>query len=98
MEVLLKAGRGRDHHTPLPSSERRYPLPKSEVHMLRQRMREASHPDYKLAAKARLSLRWKDGDGPNDPATLTIKPFDAEFRDILQSAGVSAPALSLPTP
>lgn len=92
MEFLLSVGRGKTLVLSFPQRKDATRF-RMRVHMLRQRMRETDHPDYKVAAKARLSLRWEDGKGPNDPATLTGRPFDTEFKDVLKSAGVLAPTL-----
>lgn len=92
MEFLLKVGRGATVTLSFPRRKDATRF-RMRVHMLRQRMREADHPEYKMAAKARLSLHWENGKGPNDPATLVGKPFDSEFADILKTAGVGAPEL-----
>lgn len=95
MEVLKRAGRGEEITIPFPtrSLAKRFQM---RLHMLRQRMREESHPEWKIVMRARTSLRADDLSpvGKNKPATVTIYPHDAEFSEALTKAEVKAPSLS----
>lgn len=68
------------------------------VHMLRQRMREESHPDYTVASRAVVSLLWgpksevKEWDEDHmgkKGALIRIRPRDSEFGQVLKNAGVT---------
>lgn len=67
------------------------------IHMLRNRLREADHPNWKIAARARTSLRWRDMVKPewagdkegNKGAVLVIYPHDSDFTDALAKAGIT---------
>lgn len=87
------------------SGKRRGHKFQQRIHMLRQRMRELEHPDYKFAARARVSLFWGDraaaelgdkfasfaGDDRGlRGAVVVIRPHDSEFSDILTKAGVTS--------
>lgn len=92
LTLLLKVGRGETVVLTFPQRKLATRF-RMRVHMFRQRMRETDHPDYIVASRARLSLKYNDNSGPNDPAILTIRPFDEEFSDILREAKILAPTL-----
>lgn len=71
------------------------------IHTLRRRMQDEKHPDYRFAARARVSIFW----GPNavlegapkewindhkgDRGAIIVgRPHDTEFGDALKAAGV----------
>lgn len=90
MEVLLKAGKGETVTLEFPARKdaRRFQM---RLHQLRGRMRALDHPDWKIVCRARTSLKWVGG--ADEPATLTISPYDSEFGDVLKKAGISKPVL-----
>jgi hypothetical protein len=64
-------------------------------------MRQDNHPDYILAAKAKVSIywgaravaegapdSWKDDDAGRLGALIVIAPHDSEFKTFLEGAGV----------
>lgn len=70
------------------------------VNMLRARMRELNHPDFKVASRARVSIYWGEKGGwPDDPdgkehGKVIITPRDSEFGDALKDAKVKVEELA----
>lgn len=62
------------------------------LHAMRAAMKRESHPDTAMMYRARTSLIWPEGGGPNGRdalgAVLTISPRDSEFADIVRNAGI----------
>jgi len=78
------------------------------VQQLRTRMRELNHPDYPIAARAMVSMKWGEKaiahGAPEDwredyygekGCYIVISPRDSEFNDALKAAGIE---LRPPTP
>lgn len=76
------------------------------IHQLRNRMREESHPLYRVAAKTKLSIQWDEIavntvrgrrglKYPSDRRSLVkliIEPHDNEFSELLKAQGVDVKA------
>jgi len=71
------------------------------INTLRQRMREESHPDYRFAVRAKVSVlvgaaavdkgapaEWNGDDRGHRGALVLGVPHDLEFRTILDSVGI----------
>lgn len=97
MQVLLAAGKGEVVTLDFPTRRlaKRFQM---RLHMLRQRMREENHHDWKTVMRARTSLKWEKSGGPDDPATLTVMPHDEEFKDVLKNVRIGGQEVKIEAP
>jgi len=90
LELLRRVGRGETLAIPF-KTRRLAKTFQRRIWMLKNRLREADHELWPIASRVRTSIRFAGK--ADEPETVTLHPYDSEFKEAISAIGVEAPKL-----